>query len=68
MTPPWITNPDIERGSIGWRMGAGEETYNAFYRAFSVLTDADATAFARVYPEPPEWAGFYAMIRENPWR
>jgi hypothetical protein len=68
MTPPWKACPDIPHGSIGWRMGCGEEVYDTFYRSFSALGDEEAAAFEQAHPEPPEWAGFYAMIRREPWR
>lgn len=48
-------------------MGAGEEAYNAFYRHFSVLSEADRVALVSRYPEPSGWEGFYATIAASPW-
>ena len=66
MQPPWSAFPDLPRGS-GWRMGSGEDYYNAFYRMFSALSAAEQDAYARSNPEPREWRGFYAMIKSHPW-
>jgi len=66
--PPWLAAPDIERYSIGWRTGAGEELYDRFYQWFSKLTDDEAEDFADRHPEPEQWQGQYAMIRAHPWK
>jgi hypothetical protein len=66
--PPWLARPDIPHGSIGWRMGAGEDVYDAFYQWFSRLTDEEAAMFAESNPEPATWQGHYAMIRAHPWK
>jgi hypothetical protein len=68
LLPPWLAHPDIPAGSIGWRMGRGEEAYDEFYRWFSRLNDAEATDYAAKYPEPADWVGKYAQIRANPWK
>jgi hypothetical protein len=67
MQPPWKTHPDIPFGSIGWRMGCGEEAYDAFYQSFSKLSDREKSAFERENPEPPGWEGLYETIRSHPW-
>jgi len=66
--PPWLVYPDIPAGSIGWRMGGGEDAYNEFYQWISRLSDAEAADYAKRYPEPRGWRGKYAMIRSNPWK
>ena len=65
--PPWIVEPDIPAGSTGWRMGRGEDAYDAFYRWFSGLTDEAAQAVEAMNPEPSSWSGFYRNLRENRW-
>jgi hypothetical protein len=65
--PPWEKYPEIEAGSIGWRMGGGEEYYNAFYRWFSALTSSDQEQFRLNHPETAAWAGFYNTIARHPW-
>jgi hypothetical protein len=68
MRPPWFAFPEIPKGSIGWRMGRGEDFYNRFYRWFSGLNETEPTRFAESYPEPDEWKGFYEMIASQPWK
>jgi hypothetical protein len=68
MKPPWETFPAYARGSLGWRMGDGEDYYNRFYRWFSAL-DAEAShQYRDTHAEPDGWEGFYRMLSEHPWR
>ncbi len=67
MQTPWVSCPDIPPGSIGWRMGRGEEAYIAFYRSFSDLVPEQRDEFAQRNPEPPGWEGLYARITARPW-
>jgi len=64
---PWIAEPDIPAGAIGWRMGSGEDAHDAFYRWFSSVSDEEAAAFQKNNPEPQGWGGFYRKIRNHPW-
>ncbi len=59
--PPWQAFPHLERRSMGWRMGAGEDYLLGFYEWFSGLDKAEKTRYARLHPEPDEWAGFYSL-------
>jgi hypothetical protein len=60
MTPPWDAHPDIPAGSIGWRMGRGEEYLIEFDEWFA-RKHADAKqTYADKYPEPRAWNGFYS--------
>jgi hypothetical protein len=63
--PPWIAEPDIPAGSIGWRMGRGEDVYADFRRWFGSLTDEAAQAFEVMNPEPSGWGGFYRGVRDT---
>ena len=65
--PPWTAFPELERHSIGWRMGGGEEAYNAFYRMFSRLSEIERAAYERENPPPAEWSDIYDLIRKSPW-
>jgi hypothetical protein len=67
MQHPWLKHPKIRRGSIGRRMGMGEDTYNRFYIWFSSLSDEQVADFSNENPEPDEWISFYNMIRSKPW-
>lgn len=68
MAPVWEKYPDIPRGSIGWRMGRGEEYYDEFYRWFSNLDAVGQSNYILAHPEPVEWKGFYTTIINHPWR
>jgi hypothetical protein len=67
MQPPWSVLPSIPAGSIGWRMGAGEEYYDAFYRWFSSLSPTEQSDYALKYPVPDDWTDLYQTIKEGPW-
>ena len=68
MNPPWKVFPELARGSIGWRMGAGEDCYNQFYKWFSALDANDQDRYREANAEPAGWEGFYETIVEHPWR
>jgi hypothetical protein len=67
MKPAWLAYPDIPRYSIGWRMGRGEDHYNAVSKMFSGLDEEEQAAYRQCYPEPPEWAGWYDQVQAKPW-
>ena len=67
MKPPWSALPHIPYGSIGWRMGAGEDVATHFYRVFSDLSVEARDDYERLNPEPQEWKGYYDRIRAKPW-
>ena len=67
MEPPWKKFPTLERNSIGWRMGPGEDYYDRFYKWYSSLTDGEADEFSANNPTPSDWDGYYDLIRKNPW-
>ena len=55
VVPPWERHPEIEAGSIGWRMGHGE-AYLWLWQAFMQSLDAEAhAAYAARWPTPVEW-------------
>ena len=57
LPPPWMALPDIERGSIHWRMGIGEaylEKWGPWYRQ---LSEAEKKEYLRLFPEPLPWLG-----------
>lgn len=65
MPPPWIALPDIERGSMHWRMGQGEwyilEKYMPWYRE---LSEEDKAEYHRLFPEPISWRGYFSREPE----
>jgi hypothetical protein len=62
MLPPWQKYPDIALGSIGWRMGYGEEYWSEFREWFLRKHLEAKLRFAEENPEPPSWKGFYARL------
>jgi hypothetical protein len=60
MIPPWKAHPDIQAGSIGWRMGTGEEYMIEFGQWFGRKHGDAKRRYADEYPEPDGWEGFYA--------
>lgn len=61
-----MKHPDIPAGSIGWRMGDGEDYYNQFYRWFSALPVTEQDAYARSNEPPSGWRNLYATIKLHP--
>ena len=60
MEPPWKAHQDIPAGSIGWRMGRGEDCLLSFWAWFNQLTEVEQAAFREQHPEPLGWQGLYA--------
>ena len=71
LRPPWKAFPDIGLGSIGWRMGDGEDYWHIFHEWFVTLPEDMKSAFKAKYPEPSEvehgypWTGFYERKERN---
>jgi hypothetical protein len=67
MQPPWEALSHIPPGSIGWRMGPGEDYLEEFWSWFDNLTDLERAMFQFQHPEPRGWRGFYAGRLEDPF-
>ena len=71
LPPPWIAFPHIGLGSIGWRMGTGEDYWHVFHEWYAGLPDVRKSALKAKYPEPTEvehgypWTGFYERKERN---
>jgi hypothetical protein len=59
MMPPWKKYPEIPPGSIGWRMGYGEDYWDEFDAWFTRLNAAQRQRYAEENAEPSGWEGFY---------
>ena len=59
MSPPWQQYPEIPLGSIGWRMGRGEDYWLEFDQWFRSKPAEARASYIEQYPEPPGWDGFY---------
>jgi hypothetical protein len=66
MEPPWVKHSDISAGSIGWRMGRGEDYLDQFSKWFGSLSHAEQEAYARANPLPRAWRG-KGIFRKPPW-
>ena len=59
MPPLWIAFPEIERYSMGWRMGYGEDYIYKWGEWFNSLTKEDVKAYQDLFPEPVTWRGYW---------
>ena len=59
MIPPWQKYPTIPLGSMGWRMGHGEEYWFEFAAWFADRLSPEKQEYAERHPEPEGWSGFY---------
>lgn len=61
LPPPWQVFP-WPRSSMGWRMGDGEDYLETFHGWFHGLSMQKSNKYAKKYPEPKEWEGFYELL------
>ena len=61
--PPWIAFPDIPGlGSIGFRMGGGEDYMVQFQKWYRDAPEANIVAFKSTWPEPEHYDKFYDTL------
>ena len=65
MPPPWIAYPNIERYSIGWRMGYGEDYMGKWGAWFASLSEEDVKMYQELFPEPVTWKGYWNHAQEG---
>ena len=59
--PPWVRHPELERYSLGWRMGYGESYLDLWWHWAAARSSDELTAyFWRHAPLPVEWADWVA--------
>lgn len=63
--PPWIKYPNIPLGSIGWRMGAGEDYWFSFRDWWLLQPGAVRLKVKTAHPEPESWSGFYSRLKSQ---
>ncbi|WP_246414918.1 NADAR family protein [Listeria farberi] len=51
--------PEIERYSIGWRMGYGEDYQTKFFKWWETLSSAEKLEYQTLFPEPIAWDGWW---------
>ena len=59
MPPPWLAFPEIERYSIGWRMGYGEDYIGQFWKWWKTLPPEEQDEYRNLFPEPVTWNGWW---------
>lgn len=59
MPPPWLAYPELERCSIGWRMGAGEDYLEKLGTWLDTLSTEELTEYRTLFPEPVTWQGWW---------
>ena len=59
MSPPWLAHREIERYSIGWRMGYGEDYIDRFGDWLDTLSPEERTEYRTLFPEPVTWKGWW---------
>lgn len=59
MPPPWLAHREIERYSIGWRMGCGEDYIDRFGDWLAALSPEERAEYRALFPEPVTWKGWW---------
>ncbi|NNE87032.1 MAG: hypothetical protein HKN27_03065 [Silicimonas sp.] len=59
LLPPWKQYPDLPAGSMGWKMGAGEDYVMHFMRWFADLPKARQVEYVSENPPPKHWYWIY---------
>lgn len=70
LRPVWIAFPQIPWGSIGWRMGGGEDYWHNWMSWFKTMPDEQRSSYKLAWPETEGWQGFYAFVETGsppPW-
>jgi hypothetical protein len=65
MKPPWKQFPQIQYGSIGWRMGPGEDYWDEFDRWYKRKNPDHRKRYREENPEPDGWEGFYDLKEKH---
>ncbi len=58
LPPPWLAYPEIERYSIGWRMGYGESYIMKWSTWLNTLSPDETAEYQKLFPEPVTWSGY----------
>jgi ribA/ribD-fused uncharacterized protein len=59
MPPPWMRHPGITSGSVGWRMGHGEDYAIRFSEWLRALSAEDRAKYQEMFPAPKTWVEYY---------
>jgi len=65
MLPPWKKYSDIPLGSLGWRMGAGEDYWYKFVAWYGTQDSKTRKEYKEIYPKPDDWDNFWPYDPEK---
>lgn len=65
MEPPWKAFPRIPWGSLGWRMGPGENFWFAWTAWYLALPEESKAEYRSQQPEAVGWSGFYEFCENG---
>ena len=65
LLPVWIAFPKIPWGSVGWRMGAGEDYWHRWATWFKGTSPSARAQYKAAWPEPEGWEDFYSFIETD---
>ena len=63
MVPPWIKYPNLPSGSMGWRMGVGEQYSNNFIDWYKSNRGIIKKKVQDKYTAEGKWKLFYINLR-----
>lgn len=67
MPPEWLMYPHIPNGSIGWRMGYGENYSCELHKWKTTLTDEEKKLYSKMFPVPKPWLRTYVNKQITFW-
>jgi len=59
LLPPWEKHPELDRYSMGWRMGYGEDYIHTWGDWFLGLSELQRARYCMLFPASGEWSGYY---------
>lgn len=65
MIPPWLAFEDLPCGSLGWRMGGGEDYMDTFLEWLYQLSESEVEQYFQENPPPEEWRTFCESHRSD---
>jgi hypothetical protein len=64
LDPPWIALP-IPYGSMGWRMGGGEDYMTEWHEFWEQLSDSQRSLYFQYHCPPGEWKEWAKRLKEK---